>query len=224
MNQEVIKVDRPSHLAVFDLCNTLYFSNTTFDFIEYALRKNHSRFRLGFFHLISKRFSPIGILLLCIEKFCYKDLIKVLAVRQLRGLSRNELNDHAERFVSEYLRQRKIHEIHQMLQRVKKSDAMIYLMSESLEPIVRAVSNELEVGYFGVKLRFCDGYSTGHLEGGGQKLDWVSGIDHDILTAVSDNKTDCLLLEKADHGYAVIQYARYSRFWRTFPSIKHIKV
>ncbi|SVE61050.1 uncharacterized protein METZ01_LOCUS513904, partial [marine metagenome] len=63
------------------------------------------------------------------------------------------------------------------------------------------------------------GYSTGRLEKAKQKLDWVSEINYEQLTVVSDNKTDRNLLEEADNGYAVIHDEQDNRFWSRFPKI-----
>jgi phosphoserine phosphatase len=208
-----------SHLVVFDLCHTLYRSNTTFDFIEYVCRHNRSRIRFGIFHSISKKYSPIGVLLFIIEKFWIKDLIRSIAVRLLRGLTKDELYLCGERFLKEFLFQREISETHRMFQRAKVSKANVYLMSDSLEPVVRAVGKELEVPYIAVGLQFNGGYSTGRLEKAKQKLDWVSEINYEQLTVVSDNKTDRNLLEEADNGYAVIHDEQDNRFWSRFPKI-----
>jgi|TARA_B100000315_G_C14591865_1_gene596314 phosphoserine phosphatase len=222
--QDVVLGGGSSHLVVFDLCNTLYYSNTTFDFIEYVLSQNDFSLKFRVFHSIYNKYSPIGILLLMIEKFWIKNLIRNLSVRLLSGFSRDELYLNSERFLKEFLSHREIHEIHGMLRKAQDSEANVYLISDSLEPVVRAVARELGVPYIAIEMQFYDGYSTGRLEKVKQKLDWVSEINYEKLTVISDNKTDRELLEEADSGYAVIHDEQDNRFWNRFPNIIPILV
>jgi phosphoserine phosphatase len=222
--QDVVLGGDPSHLVVFDLCNTLYYSNTTFDFIGYVLSQNDFSLKFRIFNLIYKKYSPISILLLVIEKFWIGNLIRNLAVRLLSGLPKGELYLNGERFLKEFLSHREIHEIHGMLRKAQASEANVYLISDSLEPVVRAVAKELGVPYIAIEMQFYDGYSTGRLEKVKQKLDWVSEINYEKLTVISDNKTDRELLEEADNGYAIIHDEKDNRYWNRFQNIKPIIV
>jgi phosphoserine phosphatase len=220
--QDMILTSGSLHLVVFDLCNTLYYSNTTFDFIEYILSQNHFRLKLRLFHTIYNKYSPIFIFLLLIEKFWIKNLIRNLAVRLLNGISRDDLYMNGEKFLKEFLCHHEISEIHSMLRKAKKFEVNVYLISDSLEPVVKAVAKEFDVQYIANKLQFFDGCSTGRLDKEKQKIDWVSEINYKELTVISDNKTDLDLLEKADIGYAVIHNEKDDRFWNRFQNIKSI--
>ena len=52
-------VEKDTSIVVFDICDTLYYSNTTFDFIHFALAELKKTTELIAFTLLTKKYSPV---------------------------------------------------------------------------------------------------------------------------------------------------------------------
>jgi len=223
---ELKKEGEGPHLVVFDVCNTLYYSNTTLDFIDYLFRKTKTHFRLFVFLLMNKRVSAIFWLLMIVEKFAIKNIIRNLSVALLRGISREQIYDFGKRFVEEYLPAKIIPQVHDMLNQAIGEKAAVCLMSDSLDPVVRPVAENFGVDCMAEELEFDEGYSTGRLKSFVTKLSRIDEIRRDApykrLTVISDNKSDRNLLEIADKGYAVIHKKRDKSFWQRSPKLHQI--
>src|SRR5262249_7097311 len=92
-------------LALFDVCGTLYTSNTTFDFLEYYWsKKGGLRF---FFFRLSR--SVLGrALWKLISHIWGRDLFRIASIRTLAGERCDEVQSIAQIFVRDVLATRHI--------------------------------------------------------------------------------------------------------------------
>lgn len=87
-----------SRLVIFDICGTLFFSNTSFDFLDLIVQaKSYSLFRKVSKTIFARIINKVSVLLL------KKDLIRSIAVLYIKGMSKAELQEKADIFYNQYL-------------------------------------------------------------------------------------------------------------------------
>lgn len=209
---------RLEKLVVFDICDTLYRSNTTFDFIRFALNKQQKLWKVLLLRLYTTKYSPLFILYYLLQKITKKDVCKARSLRLLKGTSKPILDALAEQFRIEYLSQKKVAETHQMLQAFKAKQVPIVFLSASIDPVVRALAKAFEVDFFCSELAYQDHTFTGGVafEMTGKKQDKLTafGVDgQTVLTVITDNFTDKALMRLAQHRYAVIYSEEDRAYW-----------
>ncbi len=120
--------------TIVDICWTLFSSNTTFDFLDSLLSGNASyqRLRRIFRTRIGKTFN------LLVYRLLHYDIQRHLAVRYLRGKSRQQLQEKAEIFYQQYLLPRKIDKIWQRL-----PEENIIIASGTLDVIAHTVARHI---------------------------------------------------------------------------------
>lgn len=187
-------------LAVFDLCDTLYKSNTTFDFIRF-IKPTYSKVIFSF---------PARILNKTVSKFFEFDLIRFLALISLRGYSEDQLKDLSELFFEEFLVGKELSEPMQLL---NSHGSNVVIISASIDPIVKVVANKLGVDYLSSQLSYVDGFCTGKLSVDmlGKKVLYVSS---EIGFVVTDNRSDLSLVLQSDSAVIVSKEKNLS-FWKS---------
>lgn len=179
-------------VIVFDVCWTLFRSNTTSDFVLFYLKKNnffkYLVFRFFAFRVISKILSLIGV----------KDFRERL-IRQLEGCSFDDLKKIADSFYLEFLVNKKNNLVFDEFLRLKHDGQTIYLASASLDIVVSSIARFNNVGYVSSKLKYVNNICEGLLD-----ID-ATGGKHDLLREAtgrlfydaiySDNKEDLQMQE-----------------------------
>lgn len=207
-----------SDLVIFDVCNTLYDSNTTFDFIRFVLQRRYPR-RLAAFRLLSYKYSPFFIGWLVAGKLVRKDLVRQRAVGLLKGLHRNELLQLADDFYNTCLLPKRIGEVLQMLGAAQEH-AEVWLFSNSVEPVIRTIAEKLGVRYEATELEYdAQGIFTGRISRDmtGRKKDVFLrrfGPDAAIRLMCSDNRSDHAILQLAQERYVVVYHPSDKQFWQ----------
>lgn len=205
-------------IAVFDICETLYFSNTTHDFIRYFARNRPGLVRKGLFHLLNHRLSPLRYVLIGGSVATGSDYFKRANVALLRGSSEAKVRWFADRFVREYLATRRVEQAQALIKEYVEKGTRVILCSSSIEPVVRAVGNELGIhDLVSTTLEKTDDRYTGRIlnDPTGRKLAALRDLsDAEIVCAVSDNLSDLDLLSASKRGIAVVHNARKRRFWK----------
>ena len=203
-------------IAVFDVCDTLYYSNTTHDFIRFLHRRG-SRARKSFrFNSLNHKLSPLRYLLIGVSVASGSDVFRRANVGLLKGLTGEELTAAAREFVAEFLEARKIEQTHLMVRELKDKGFRVVLSSSSVEPVVRAVAESLGVDeYYAAGLELAGDSCSGRLadDPTGRKLEALKGCG-EIEYAISDNVSDAQLLKAARKGVAVVHDPRKRRFWQ----------
>ncbi|MFZ5973491.1 MAG: HAD family hydrolase [Bacteroidota bacterium] len=206
-----------SEVLVIDVCDTLFKSNTTFDFVDYLLG-NTNRLRHQFFLLITSRLSPAFYTLELLGKVTGIDVIRRLVIFLLRGYPKNMVEQWATDFMEDFLMPRLNTEVLQILQHRKSSKR--FLISSSVEPVVKAIAHRLNVGYYASGLEERNGVITGRMSMDltGKKHHVVEAINLTTpihqLVVVTDNKSDYRLVEMAQERFVVVYSEEKKNFWR----------
>jgi phosphoserine phosphatase len=204
-------------IVLFDVCNTLYDSNTTFDFIAYTLqRKFPVRYR--FFWWFTQKWSPLFVAGALWDKIFKKDILRSVAIRLLKGISKTELEQLAALFYKEHLGRKQIGDVLQMLYAAKEVNE-IWLFSNSLEPVIKMIALQLGVRYEATRLKYDQqGRFTGLLEWDmtGKKKEVFEqrfGKEVRLKMMCSDNKSDAPILSLAAQPYVVLYRHTDRKFW-----------
>lgn len=190
---------------VCDICDTLFYSNTTFDFLDFfcEIEGKNFKFRKNFFIKLANRLSvAIGC-----------DVLRIYGAHLLRGKERNYLLDLAKNFATEHLSSKKIHEVHSIISSKRNSDCELILCSASFDFIVEAIADNLGITHwYGTELEYTNGICTGKISldilGNKQKI-----FGGNIDTIITDNKSDIDLVMSAKIAYIVI-YPNTKKYWR----------
>jgi HAD superfamily phosphoserine phosphatase-like hydrolase len=207
-------------LFVFDICDTLFYSNTTFDFIKFVLQEKGWTGKIRQFKSFTRKSSPVFVGLYILQKFSKQDWPKKLCLRLLKGLSKEELFQFGEAFEKHFLTSRLVEKTHQMLNQLKKEGKQVVLISASIDPVVAAIAKALEVDFRCSELAYDkQGYFTGALkhEMTGQKRTAVRLMlsSEDALFAVAtDNFSDRGLVEAACQRYVVVYNEKALNYWQ----------
>lgn len=191
-------------LVIFDLDGTLFYGNSTFDFIRFVKKDDHT------YMDFIKRYKYMRIYnKICFLFFKY-DWYKKKSVRFLQGYSKSELSMLAEQFYMEVLSKKKIEEVYGMIEYYRKKGYQIAIMSATLDIIADIAGSKLSVDYiYATPLVFNnDKMATGC---------YVNDLLHDKMNIFnqeikdnfdeiifySDNKEDVKLLKQVDVGFRV---------------------
>ena len=135
-------------LVVLDICDTLYRSNTTFDFIRFALQKQQKSWQAFLLKGYTTKYSPLFLLFYFLQKITKKDVCKIQSLKLLKGTTQQVLEDLATQFQTDYLHQKKIAPTHELLHQFKTEGVPIVFLSASIDPVVRAIEKDFEVDCF----------------------------------------------------------------------------
>lgn len=188
-------------IIVFDVCGTLYNSNTTFDFIEHFLASKSRKTILT---------NKILRKILAVFSYIYgEDLARKLIIRKLSGVSKFDLEKSAKSFVKTVLAHKKIDLVHKILIEQNNQVNEIVLCSASLDVIVNEIANELNVKkHYASELEVSskDKTYTGRLKSDLQgkksllfkEIDWVLTDNKDDLDIISISKKSTIVSFKKD--------------------------
>ncbi len=203
-------------LVVCDVCDTLYRSNTTFDFIRFVSKRGGP---LGFFlfSVLADRKSPVFYFLILAGKIMRKDIVRSSVLRMLGGKSNEELMLLAHLFYHEFLIARANEKAFQLLP--ENSVDMVVLISSSIDPVVRVIAQECKFSFVSSQLEWKEGIATGYLETDltGRKHEVAKRLMHesslDRLQVITDNRSDWKLVSLADERFVIIRSEGERKFW-----------
>lgn len=199
-------------LAV-DLCDTLYHSNTTQDFFNYSfgkdenylsLRKKNSSF---IFKVINKLSNNI---------FKY-DMSRVLITKILKDKGDLEIEGLVDNFIDEFLSEKKIWEIHEIIESYKTKGYKIIIISASYGFIAKRVAAKLGIdGYIASEAEIVNSKFTGKVKEDILYTKFSKFRDkfssYDELVMITDNETDYSFVKQTLKSYIVIN-KRNKAFW-----------
>ena len=211
-------------IYIVDICDTLYYSNTTYDFVSFFLKeRNRNRYRL--FRLICSRKSPVFYLLIILAVISRQDIHKKLILHLLKGFDRKAIYESTLLFYSDYLKGREIKPVHMMLQEAREAGIEICLVSATIDPVAQVIAGELNVGYLSSVLKYTDGICQGYLQKD------LAGIKENAvrekyagkqLTVITDNYSDYILVQNAHKSFVVIHNQKEEKKWKKLnPTLLH---
>lgn len=186
-NQKIVGVD---------LDYTLVNTNTTYNFILYALWSKKKFLRL-FHYLILEFINRLSL------NFLLKGNIKHHYISLLRGFKKSEIDFLAGEYVSKKLPKVLNFEMLELVLAAKKKKISTVLVSSSLEPLCKVISEQVGIDYFiGSELKYYNGKTfSGELikDIQGNKLARINemfkrnNLDLNGLEYYSDNFEDIVL-------------------------------
>ncbi len=195
-------------LAV-DVCGTLYDENTTSGFIIFHHRRKNNNFRAWFLYLISGRRKIIPYVLSRIGSLVAFDIHRYLALKTLRGETKESLKISAESYLDE-LDELRIEKVHGLVRSMRSDGWSPILVSNSIDVVIRVVAERLQLEFVASELLWsgnrCEGSLAIDLTG---KKRWFLeqhlGISvlNDHFSIVTDNKSDADLISVAKPVYLV---------------------
>jgi phosphoserine phosphatase len=208
---------------IFDICNTLFDSNTTYDFISFFLDKQGREDLKSKYHSIVSKTSLRFWYLLLLSKITGKDLHKQEVIGLLKGVHYDLLYQEALVFFDLVLARRKIGSVFSLLAAAKENGSEnVWLISSTIDPVAVAIGRRLEVNVACSTLDYKEGICSGEVS------KELSGRKHELLnelkltgdfTVVTDNFTDYTLASLAVKKYIVIYKSRYRQKWKALDPV-----
>lgn len=199
---------------LIDICGTIFNSNTTFDFLKFYFSKKH-----WYKILIMIRKIKILIIINAIFMRLFQiDLLRYWALTHLKGYTKEQLSSMSDIFYKEYLTKRTNKEATEIIERMKRENKELILVSATLDCIAFAVSKNMNIPcVFSSKLAFKNNKCLGRLQ-------------HDLLAnkpnvlvdnkinppywgIITDNYSDMALIKKSQHVF-LIQYSNKKNYWK----------
>lgn len=205
--------------VVFDVCDTLFYSNTSFEFLEYVFKNN--KVKSLYLTLYTAKWSIIFIFGVLLSKVIKRDIIRSWSLSLLEGYPKKVLFNYAEDFVTSQLCSKKVKATNKKLQELKQNHKVL-ILSASIDPVIDTISAQYGVKCFSSVLEYSGGICTGKLniDLTGRKLNMLNEQDLSELLVFSDNYSDLELMLKAKEAYAVVHNKKQEQFW----SINGIKI
>ena len=194
-------------INIFDICGTMYDSNTTFDFLDYMFLENKR-------YQIMRKMSKI-IFFKIVNKIIFQafniDLFRIVFLRYLKGMTRKELENKVNDFYKKVLEFKKIDDVILLLNKIKKEDKKIILVSATIDIIAQRIAKEFSLDFISSKLSFDKEICLGTLEYDllGKK---DSYIKEDIELVVTDNISDLNLIRVSKKS-VIISKKKNIKFW-----------
>lgn len=200
-------------IAIIDVCDTLFYSNTTFDFLHFRFKDDKKYKKLIF---IKK-----NILYRLVNKLIFKcfhiDLTKIMFTKLLKGMPLHSIENDLESFYQEFLVKRKIEKTHEILKKYQKNGYHIILLSASYDFIVKKIAMEMGVNeYIATSLMSKKNNYTGKIKEDilQKKLKKFleKNYEYDELVVMTDNITDFNLTKISNVSHVVINN-KNKNFW-----------
>ncbi|MCK4709404.1 MAG: hypothetical protein KAU21_12370, partial [Gammaproteobacteria bacterium] len=152
------------------------------------------------------------------ERMTGKHFYKHAVLKLLSGVSVEEMESCANSYAQWLLNNRKVKSVWAILN--KRGSAPIILASASLDPVVKALANLLQVSYVASELEQFNGLYTGKYKRDltGQKDNALIAQYPDLMSGkkicvISDNLTDKNLITEAACPYVVLHNQSHRMRW-----------
>lgn len=205
--------------SVFDICGTLYKSNTTFDFLDYYLRANKV-YRI--YKIVST--TILWKVLNKITKYLVKcDITRMIAILFIKGHTKQELLDAADSFFKRELKLKENKYIIESFHRLNSNkENQVIIASATLDFIAQTIARHLNCKtYFSTTLSYEDGICKGTIVNDllGRKVRFLNRYKS-FENVYTDDISDCSLLELAENKYLVV-YPKTFNKWKKIVKKNH---
>ena len=201
-----------------DVCWTLFYSNTTFDFLDFALKDNEEYVRLRRIgkSWIGRTINLIGY------KLTHTDKERIRCLQYLKGKSRTELQALAEQFYQEHLLPGKIEPVWAAISNQQSTaGCQLVIVSGTLDIIAQTVARHLGAkAVHATEMVYKNDIFTGKFND--RLLTKASALpNYEPYDIITDNLTDIDLVRKARKA-TIILYNNKSRWQRILPTDANI--
>lgn len=194
-------------MKIFDVCWTMYKSNTTFDFIKFVYNVNGIKsFRLM---VLSSLIGKLFILFL--GKFLGRDIYRGFYVGLLKGFTRSDLEILSSKFYHDYLVRKKIDYTFDLLEEIDHREVL--LCSASLDIIISHIAQQLKVSFFASELEFKNEICTGKISKDLLGMKDKILENKEIELVVTDNLSDLALVRKSSKS-VILSTPKNVIFWK----------
>jgi len=201
-----------TNIVLIDICGTLYDSNTTFDFLDFYIKKRSYIFFRKFSRmLILRLLNKILILLFKL------DLTRIIAVRFLKDKTTKELKSAVDLFYLNYLINLKQTKIINIVNQLKLDGKTMILVSATLDFIAKKISEEVKIESFvSTTLHYKDNICLGTIKSDllFNKLEILKSksIDPPYFLTITDNISDLDILFHSNNRI-VVSKKRNEKKW-----------
>lgn len=204
MNQKII---------IFDICGTLFQSNTTFDFLNYIYKSNkkYQVFKKIYTSFLWKCFNKIS------RKCFGLDFTRKIALRFLKGRRRVDLLKKVDCFYDNVLVSKQNIEVIKALTKGLDNKHRVILLSATIDVVAEIVAKKLNCHeFYSTQLEYKDGLCTGKILNDllGKKLNVICNIrlTNQIDAFYTDDITDTPVLD-ITKGKNIIIYPKDKQRW-----------
>lgn len=204
-----------SSLYVFDICGTIFKSNTTFDFLTFWLTprsKYYSSFDKLRKTFIWKVINKIT------RTYLHVDITRIIALRFLKGYSRLQLLEGADMFYETYLiKHLNDYVVGKLKELYVNPSCNVLVASATIDVVAEVIARKMQIKkWYSSELCYLDGICQGKLSKDllGKKIDLVQEIQNLTIDAVfTDDFSDIPLLKEASQKNIVV-YPKTDKKWK----------
>lgn len=204
-------------IAIFDICGTIFKSNTTFDFLKWELHDN-SWFRLYSFFYHSKPWKILNKLSMSLFHY---DITRKIALFFLKGFSIEQLKNDVAVYYDNYLKYRINNKVVEMIDSYKRCpDYRVIIASATLDIIAEHISKQLGISeWYATTLCSENGICIGKYENDllGCKTKLFEGLTN-IELVVSDDVSDYSLMKMAKKNIIITYPKTISKWNKIIPN------
>ena len=192
-----------SPLYVFDICGTIFKSNTTFDFLTFWLSPR------------SKYYSSFNKIT---RTYLHVDITRVIALRFLKGYSRLQLLEGADMFYESYLiKHINDYVVGKLKELIVNPSCNVLIASATIDVVAEVIARKMQINtWYSSELCYVDGICQGKLSKDllGKKNDFIQEIQNQTIDSVyTDDFTDIPLLKDARQKNIVV-YPKTDKKWK----------
>ena len=203
-----MKTDNPKNIY-FDFCETLVDFQTADAFVDFVRRNSRSKYMV-FMDLLYILLKKIKLFSLIEKWLTEKSVEKKIKLYQLKGIPYSYLDDQAERFYNELIKNRLIKELFQVFVEHYNLNEKITVISGGYEIYLKYFIKDFpKCSLISTQLEYKNGCSTGKIKGNdclyAEKIKRLeqSNASNVNSIAYSDSSSDLPLLTWAESGYVV---------------------
>lgn len=217
-------------LVIFDFCETLVNFQTADSFVDYVIEKEKYH-QYNWVNTLEKFLIRSRALALVSKIFPELNPSKRLKLLQIRGVSKEKVNEYAESYYTEKLLPNLIPSVYALFKAHIEAQDYILIVSGGYAPYIKLFSEKHSVkGYFATEMASDSKKITGFFSGKDclfqQKVVLLdrflkeNPIDYKSSVAYSDSKTDLPLLQWADEAFVISN--KQSQAWASAFGFKEI--
>lgn len=204
-----------SPLYVFDICGTIFKSNTTFDFLTFWLTPR-SRY-YSFFDKLRKTFIW-KVINKITRTYLHVDITRIIALRFLKGYSRLQLSEGADMFYESYLMKHLNDNVVDTINVLRINPSCnVLIASATIDVVAEVIASKMQINtWYSSELCYVDGICQGKLSKDllGKKNVFIQEIQNQTIDSVyTDDFTDIPLLKEARQKNIVV-YPKTDKKWK----------
>lgn len=203
-------------IYLFDICGTLYKSNTTFDYLAYVLcpiSPLYRCFEKARKNIVWRAFNRI------LRDCFHYDMTRIIALRFLKGYTREDLLAYSLNFYNDFLKNKENYNILSYLKKYKEQkENQVIIASATIDVVAEVIAIKLGVKErYSSQLKYSEGLCKGVLAHDllGRKRQLLENLKMKEIEAVfTDDISDIPLLDIAKQKNIIV-YSKTNMKWKS---------